>query len=92
MASASKRDAPLGTGYSLPCGLRSGKPRRNRVVKLNLFLTDQTGVTGIEYPLIAEGISMGIVLVVSNIGPTLAAFFTSVESGISKGAEEVHRG
>jgi pilus assembly protein Flp/PilA len=51
-------------------------------MKLNQFLKDQTGVTGIEYALIAGGISMGIVLVVSNIGSTLAAFFTSVESGL----------
>jgi pilus assembly protein Flp/PilA len=54
-------------------------------MKLNQFLTDQTGVTGIEYALIAGGISMGIVFVVSNIGSTLAAFFTSVESGLSQG-------
>jgi Flp pilus assembly pilin Flp len=53
---------------------------------LHQFLNDQTGVTGIEYTLIASGIAVGIVLVVSSIGSALVGFFTLVSSSVSKGS------
>jgi Flp pilus assembly pilin Flp len=56
------------------------------LVKLYRFLNDQTGVTGIEYTLIATGIAVGIVAVVSSIGSALIDFFTLVESSVSKGS------
>lgn len=40
------------------------------------ILAEQSGVTGIEYALIAGGIAMAIVLVVSSIGSSLVGLFT----------------
>jgi Flp pilus assembly pilin Flp len=47
------------------------------------YIRDRSGVTGIEYALLAGGIAVGIVLVVLNIGSTLAGFFTAAEAGLS---------
>jgi pilus assembly protein Flp/PilA len=47
------------------------------------LLKDQSGVTAIEYGLIASGIGMAIVLVVLNVGSALQGIFTTVESGLS---------
>ena len=46
------------------------------------FLKDDSGATAIEYALIAGGISIVIVVAVSNIGTTLNATFTSVSTAL----------
>jgi len=44
------------------------------------FLKDQSGVTAIEYGLIAAGISIVIITVVNGIGTTLNGKFTTINS------------
>ena len=44
------------------------------------FLNDQTGATAIEYGLIAAGISVTIIVVVTGIGTQLNTAFASVNS------------
>ena len=46
------------------------------------FLKDDSGATAIEYALIAGGISIVIVVAVSNIGTILNATFTSVSTAL----------
>ena len=42
--------------------------------KLQTLLTDESGVTAIEYGLLASGIAMAIVLVVNSVGSALEVF------------------
>jgi pilus assembly protein Flp/PilA len=44
------------------------------------FVKDESGATAIEYGLIAAGISVVIIAVVNNIGTTLNAKFTSINT------------
>ncbi len=46
------------------------------------FAKDESGATAIEYGLIAAGISVAIVTVVSNIGTSLSTTFGTVDSGL----------
>ena len=46
---------------------------------LGRFGRDTSGTTAIEYTLIAAGISVAIVTVVSNIGTDVTAMFTEVK-------------
>ena len=48
--------------------------------KLVCFLKNQTGVTAIEYALIAGGIALTLVVVVGDVGNGLFAIFQSVEA------------
>ena len=48
---------------------------------LGEFLHNQSGATAIEYALIAGGISIVIVVAVTNIGSKLNSTFTQVQSG-----------
>ena len=48
--------------------------------KLVCFLKNQTGVTAIEYALIAGGIALALVVVVGDVGNSLFAIFQSVEA------------
>jgi len=50
------------------------------MTKLFSFLRDETGVTAIEYGLIAAGIGVAIVVIVEQVGVSLTAMFQSVES------------
>jgi pilus assembly protein Flp/PilA len=50
------------------------------VMKLSQFLRDQTGVTGIEFTLIAGGIAIATILIMTSLGSTLMSFFTSLDS------------
>jgi pilus assembly protein Flp/PilA len=54
--------------------------------KTSRFLKDESGVTAIEYGLIASGIGMAIVLVVFNVGSTLQGIFTNVETKLTTGS------
>jgi len=53
--------------------------------KTSRFLKDESGVTAIEYGLIASGIGMAIVLVVINVGSALQGVFTDVETSLATG-------
>ncbi len=46
------------------------------------FLKDQSGATAIEYGLIAAGISVAIIAVVTGLGTQLNTTFTSVSSAL----------
>ena len=46
------------------------------------FLREQSGATAIEYSLIAAGIMLAIVTVVTSLGSTLNTTFTSVAAGL----------
>jgi pilus assembly protein Flp/PilA len=46
------------------------------------FFRDESGATAIEYGLIAAGISIAIVAVVSSVGSALNTTFTSVSTAL----------
>jgi pilus assembly protein Flp/PilA len=46
------------------------------------FANDESGATAIEYGLIAAGISVAIITVVTGLGTKLNATFTSVSSAL----------
>ena len=46
------------------------------------FLTDESGATAIEYGLIAAGISVAIITVVTQLGTTLSGKFTDVKNAL----------
>jgi pilus assembly protein Flp/PilA len=47
------------------------------------FVQDDSGATAIEYGLIAAGISVAIITVVSTLGSNLNTIFTSVSTALS---------
>jgi pilus assembly protein Flp/PilA len=47
------------------------------------FAKDESGATAIEYGLIAAGISVAIITVVTSLGTKLNATFTSVSNALS---------
>jgi pilus assembly protein Flp/PilA len=52
------------------------------MTKLVQFGRDDSGVTAIEYALIASGISVAIASVVLTVGETLLSTFMSVEAAL----------
>ena len=50
--------------------------------KVMRFLRDESGATAIEYGLIAAGISVAIITVVTSLGSSLNATFTSVQTAL----------
>ena len=46
------------------------------------FLRDESGATAIEYGLIAAGISVAIITVVTNVGSKLVTTFGKVEANL----------
>lgn len=46
------------------------------------FLKEQSGATAIEYGLIAAGISVAIIAVISGIGSALNSKFTTISTGL----------
>jgi pilus assembly protein Flp/PilA len=48
----------------------------------NRFIADQSGVTAIEYGLIAALIAVAIITAVTSVGTNLTATFTSIASAI----------
>jgi len=46
------------------------------------FLKDETGATAIEYGLIAAGIAVAIISVVSGLGTKLKTTFSSVQAAL----------
>ena len=49
------------------------------------FAKDESGATAIEYGLIAVGIAVAIVLIVPQVGTSLAAVFTQVNTALGGG-------
>ncbi len=49
---------------------------------LSRFLKDESGATAIEYGLIAAGISVAIVVVVTQVGSKLVTTFTAVSDNL----------
>ena len=50
--------------------------------RLKHFLADTSGATAIEYALIAAGVALAIVVVVSNVGDGVEKRFTAVKDGL----------
>jgi pilus assembly protein Flp/PilA len=53
------------------------------MTKLLRFLQDESGVTAIEYGLIAALIGVAIVAVAGDVGDALVSTFTAVKSGLN---------
>ena len=52
------------------------------MTKLMQFFRDDSGATAIEYGLIAAGISVAIVLIVTQVGTALVSTFTTIEAAL----------
>ena len=50
--------------------------------KLGMFLRDESGATAIEYGLIAAGISVAIITVVSQLGSNLNNIFGNTQNAL----------
>lgn len=48
------------------------------------FVKDRSGATAIEYGLIAAGIALAIITVVTNLGTSLNTKFLAIQSGLDK--------
>jgi pilus assembly protein Flp/PilA len=46
------------------------------------FVKDESGATAIEYGLIAAGIALAIITVVTNLGTSLNTKFLAIQSGL----------
>jgi pilus assembly protein Flp/PilA len=63
---------------------RSAALEDTRMTKLFVkFAKDESGATAIEYGLIAAGISVAIIAVVTTLGTKLNSTFTSVSNALS---------
>jgi len=54
---------------------------------VNRLINDESGVTAIEYGLIAAGIGVGILTVVNTIGGSLNSLFKTVANDLSTAAK-----
>ena len=54
---------------------------------LKRFATDESGVTAIEYGLIAAGIGVSILTVVNTVGGSLVSIFTTVANDLTTAAK-----
>lgn len=57
--------------------------------KLRTFVADESGLSAVEYGLLAAGIAIGLWALISSIGGSLQTIFTSVKtdlSGATKGS------
>jgi pilus assembly protein Flp/PilA len=54
---------------------------------LKRLATDESGVTAIEYGLIAAGIGVAILTVVNTVGGSLVAIFTTVSNDLTTAAK-----
>jgi pilus assembly protein Flp/PilA len=53
------------------------------VNQLKRFLKDESGATAIEYGLIAAGISVAIITIVSTLGDKLETTFTTISDALN---------
>jgi pilus assembly protein Flp/PilA len=56
------------------------------MTKLSRFLKDESGVTAIEYGLIAAGIGVAIVMIVFQVGSSLTTIFDTVKAKLDTAA------
>ena len=49
---------------------------------LSRFVSNESGVTAIEYGLIAAGIAVAIITILKSVGTDLVAKFTTVDEGL----------
>ena len=56
---------------------------RTNMAVLKAFLRDENGATAIEYGLIAAGISVAIITVVTGLGTKLNTTFTKVQNALN---------
>jgi pilus assembly protein Flp/PilA len=61
--------------------LHGGDPQI--IAKMKLFLIDDNGATAIEYGLIAAGISVAIITVVTSLGTKLNTAFGKVSNALN---------
>ena len=54
---------------------------------LKRFADDESGVTAIEYGLIAAGIGVAILTVVNTVGGSLAGVFTAISNDLTTAAK-----
>jgi pilus assembly protein Flp/PilA len=54
---------------------------------LKRFADDESGVTAIEYGLIAAGIGVAIITIVNTVGGSLAGVFTAVSNDLTTAAK-----
>ena len=54
---------------------------------VNRLINDESGVTAIEYGLIAAGIGVSILTVVNTVGGSLKSIFTTVSNDLSTAAK-----
>jgi len=54
---------------------------------LKRFADDESGVTAIEYGLIAAGIGVAILTVVNTVGGSLAGVFTAISTDLTTAAK-----
>jgi len=54
---------------------------------VNRFVDDESGVTAVEYGLIAAGIGIAILTVVNTVGGSLAGVFTAVSKDLTTAAK-----
>jgi pilus assembly protein Flp/PilA len=57
------------------------------ITLLNRLAKDESGVTAIEYGLIAAGIGVAILTVVNTVGTSLVQIFTTVANDLSTAAK-----
>jgi len=55
--------------------------------RIQKFLNDESGATAIEYGLIAAGISVAIITVVTGVGTSLKTTFTKVSTELANAAK-----
>lgn len=54
------------------------------MTSIKRFVKDESGATAIEYGLIAAGIAVAIITIVSSVGGTLSGIFTNVNTELQK--------
>ena len=58
----------------------------NVIKKLRDFAEDESGLSAVEYGLLAAGIAIGLWTLISSIGTSLHTIFTSVKTDLSGAA------
>lgn len=53
------------------------------IVTLKRFLKDESGLSAVEYGLLAAGIAVGLYTIISGIGTDLRAIYTSVGTDLN---------
>ena len=60
---------------------------RGAIIRVRDLLKDESGVTAIEYGLIAAGIGVSILTVVNTVGGSLKSIFTTVSNDLATAAK-----